>query len=200
MQAAVEAIADLGLDNVRMIDVAQRAGMSPGHVTYYFETKTELLMQAIKWSEERFHKLIMDELLSATDPWGRLDRLIELAAAEGPGDPGWVLWFEVWSNASNDSSVEEIHEELDNWWRATTAGVIRYGQADGTFADVDPDRIATVLSALIDGLSIQLTLGVTSASRASTLEMCRGVARLLLDPSHPSPAATGVAPPAAAEA
>ena len=52
VDAAAQAIAERGFANVRVSDVADLAGMSPGHVTYYFPAKTDLLMRAIRQSEE----------------------------------------------------------------------------------------------------------------------------------------------------
>lgn len=184
IEAAVLAIAELGMDKVRMADVAERAGMSQGHVTYYFETKAELLMEAIRWSEERFHQLVMDQIQTVSDPWERLGQLFELTLADGPGDPSWLLWFEVWSYSGNDPTFAEIHEELEGWWRTTMAGVIRYGHAEGAFAGEDADEAARLFLALTDGLSIQLTLGAKNFDREAALAMCQRTARLLLEPTR----------------
>lgn len=182
IEAAVQAIAERGLGNVRMSDIAERAGMSPGHVTYYFGSKSELLMEAIRWSEDWFQQMVSTEIAAIPDPWSRLDRLIELSAATEAGDLGWVLWFEVWSSASNDPEVAKVHDELDTWWRTTMAGVIRYGQERGDFRDSDATGDATILSSVIDGLSIRLTLGSKGLSHSEALTMIRTVARLLLEP------------------
>lgn len=183
VQAAARAIADRGLGNVRMSDVADLVGMSPGHISYYFGSKSELLMEAIKWSEDLFQREVTEQVARISDPWERLDRLIDVASAAEPGDTGWVLWFEVWSSASNDAAVARLHDELDQWWRTTMAGVIRYGQATGVFKEADPDSTTTLISALIDGLSIRLTLGTTGISRDSLLDLCHRASRLLLDPA-----------------
>ena len=52
VEAATQAIVERGLANVRIADIAERAGMTPGHVTYYFPSKIDLLMRAISASEE----------------------------------------------------------------------------------------------------------------------------------------------------
>lgn len=64
--AAAQVIAERGLANVRVSDVAERAGMSPGHVTYYFPSKTVLLMRAIRHSEESFSTFVDDEIRRVT--------------------------------------------------------------------------------------------------------------------------------------
>ncbi len=180
--AAAQAIAELGLSKVRLSDVAERAGMTPGHVTYYFPSKNDLLMRAIRLSEESLTAQVIQEIGTIHDPWKRLDRLISLSAANGPGDPGWILWFQVWLTAANDPDIARVHDELDAVWRAILADVIRYGCDSGAFEADDPAAVALTLSAVIDGLSIQLTLGSPSVTRTQLLRICRAAARLHLQP------------------
>ncbi len=180
--AATELIAERGLANIRVTDVAKRANMSPGHVTYYFPSKTELLMRAIRRSEEAFTDQLEQSLRRIKDPWRRLTRLIELSAADGPGDQGWVLWFEVWSNASTDRDVAQLHEELDRRSKALLTDVIVYGRDLGVFHTSDPETAAWLLAAVIDGLSIQLTLGASDLDREAVLSLCMRQAEALLGP------------------
>jgi AcrR family transcriptional regulator len=182
IDAAAQAIAERGLANVRVSDVAERAGMSPGHVTYYFPSKSDLLMRAIRQSEESLSELVAEKIKAIPDPWKRLDALVELSAASGPGDQGWALWFEVWSNASFDQEVARVHDELDGRWREILSGVIRYGCERGAFETDDPDETARLLSAVIDGLSIQLTLRSSGLTRADLLRLCRAAAVAHLRP------------------
>jgi len=186
VHAAALVIAERGLRNVRVADIAERAGMSPGHVTYYFPSKNELLMRAIRQSEEEFHDKVEREIALHADPWDRLDRLIELAASDGQGDPGFVLWFEVWSNAGLDPAVARIHDELDGWWRRALADVIRYGCDEGAFQTDDPDGVALLLSGLVDGLSVLVTLGSEGVTRRQLLDTCSGAARAHLAPKGSS--------------
>ena len=178
--AAAQLIAERGLANVRIVDIAERAAMSTGHVSYYFPSKSELLMRAIRQSEETFTDLLVDQITTIRDPWARLTRLIELSAATGVADPGWVLWFEVWSNAATDADVAHVHDELDRRAKAILLDVIAYGRDQGAFQTDDPERVALVLAALIDGLSIQLTLGSGGLTRKHLLEVTLAAARTQL--------------------
>jgi AcrR family transcriptional regulator len=180
--AATELIAERGLANLRVSDVAERANMSPGHVTYYFPSKTELLMRAIRQSEEAYTDRVEAEITPITDPWKRLVRLVELSVAEGPNDPGWVLWFEVWSNAALDPEVARLHEELDTRSRGLLADVIRYGCDKGAFTTDDPTTAAALLAAVFDGLSIQLTLGTKDLDRDEVMRLCMVAAEAQLGP------------------
>ena len=178
--AAAELISEQGLAQLRMADVAERAGMSVGHVTYYFPSKTELLIRAIRQSEEQFQSDVVAALQRHRDPWSRFVTLIELAAAEGPRDPGWLLWFEVWANAAVDENVAEVQAQFDGWWRLQMAEVIAYGVDRETFRTDDPEQVVAVLSALTDGLSVQLALGDGSTTRDDLLDAVLSLARDLL--------------------
>lgn len=178
--AAAELIAEQGLAQLRMADVAERAGMSVGHVTYYFPSKTELLVRAIQQSEEQFQSEVRKALERRGDAWVRLTALIELAAASGPNDPGWLLWFEVWANAATDPELAEVQRQLDGWWRQQMADVIAYGTERGDFAPKDSARAASILSALTDGLSVQLALGSDAVTRPGLIDIVTSVAHDLL--------------------
>lgn len=178
--AAAELIAEHGLAELRMADVADRAGMSVGHVTYYFPTKSELLVRAITQSEEHFQGEVTAALDAQTLPWRRLCTLVELAAATGPGDPGWLLWFEVWANAAVDEQVAAAQRHLDAWWRESLAGIVEDGIERGDFHCDDTKRAVAIISALTDGLSVRLVLDGQPLTRKLLLEHVLGVASDLL--------------------
>lgn len=177
MAAAAEAIAELGVANVRIADVAERAGIGPGHVSYYFPSKDELLMRAIRHSEVEFHARIADEVHRIDDPWDRLRRLIELAIPDAPHDPGWVLWLDVMAAAATSPRVATGGEELERWWRVELADVVRYGCERGAFLTEDLDDAVMSLSSLIDGLSIRLTLGASGLTRDRVLDLAMSAGR-----------------------
>jgi hypothetical protein len=67
--------------------------------------------------------------------------------------------MELWTRALRDRSTRVARRRLDDRWRHQIAEVIRDGQEAGEFGKVDPDAVAVVLAALIDGLAVQVTLG-----------------------------------------
>ena len=180
IDAAAEVLAERGMANVRIADVAERAGMTPGHVTYYFPSKNDMLMRAIRDSEERFIDDLERRLEAIADPWERLRTYIAAATALAPGDPGWVLWLDVWATAANDAEIAAVHEELDGASRQLLTGIIEYGVARGDFTAVDPAATSMVLAAVIDGLSIHLTLSAGVRDRERLLDLCEVAARAQL--------------------
>ncbi|MEO8329988.1 MAG: TetR family transcriptional regulator C-terminal domain-containing protein, partial [Candidatus Nanopelagicales bacterium] len=178
--AAASVIAEQGLANLRISDVADRAGMTVGHVTYYFPSKNELLVRAIRHSELEFQANVHAQLARRHDPWARLRALIAAASATGPKDPGWMLWFEVWANAVSDPALAAIQQELAGWWQATLAEVVADGIADGVFHTDDPTRAVAVISGLTDGLSVRLALSDGDFTRKRMLSLIIGTAEELV--------------------
>jgi AcrR family transcriptional regulator len=98
LQAALAAITERGIPDTRMADIAARAGMSPGHVLYYFRSKAHILTEVLRWNEDRFHEQLQSKLGKTTTAreaapahrrrvdTGRPGRSSLVAVARGMGD------------------------------------------------------------------------------------------------------------------
>jgi AcrR family transcriptional regulator len=162
LEAAAEVIAERGLCDTRVADVARRAGTSAALVLYYFASKDRLLTEALTDAEDRFYLETFHQLTGLDGARARLEFLIDRSFPDRHGDSemlgDWQLWFELWSRAVRDPQVARKREALDRRWRMTIAEVVREGQRSGEFGDVDADRFALQLACLIDGLAIQAIL------------------------------------------
>lgn len=177
--AAAEVISERGVQNTRISDVAERAGTSAPGILYWFQSKDELLAEALIFSDDRFYDRLTDDLATRTTARDRLTRLIELWPAEGDGET--VLWMELWVRALRDPKLAATRERLDRRWRDAIADVVREGQASGEFGSGDADDLATLLGAVMDGFAIQLALRdpvvTTEVVRRHCLDLAmRGVA------------------------
>ncbi len=178
LAAAAEVIAARGFAATRIADVAERAGTSPAGVLYWFESREELLAEALTAAEEQFAERLRQRLGRIERPSERLIALIESSVG---GDDDWTLWIELWARALRDPGLAESRQRLDDHWRALIAEVVREGQNAGDFAGPDPDRAAIELSALMDGLAVQVALCDGSVSAALMRAICIEVAERLLE-------------------
>lgn len=163
LEAAREVIAERGLCDTRIADVAERAGLSAALLVYYFKSKDNLLTDALAFAEDRFYLETFHELAAVDRARDRLVRLIELACPrdtnQGEITGDWRLWLELWSRALRDPEAARKREALDRRWRTTIADIVRTGQRRGEFGGhQDPDDFALRLAALIDGLALQVLL------------------------------------------
>ena len=172
VRAAIDVIAEKGLSGTRVADIAARAGISPGHVLYYFEGKSDIFTRALRTIEDdlRAEALAAFEAMpSATERW---DWLVEQAAPTGPGDARVLLWMEAWERAPRDPDVSALVIELEGRWIALLIDLLEYGRSRGEFALANPGDFAIRFSALMDGLTLQVAAGSPTLTRARMLEIC----------------------------
>jgi AcrR family transcriptional regulator len=172
LQAALDVVAERGLSDLRMSDISDRAGMSAGHVLYYFKTREAVLMQALRFIEDRFHAAADEELVKLPAGPERLRRLLELDLPGGRGDPRWALWLEAWTLAPHDDDIAELISELDARWVTRLRQVVREGIAAGEFECEDVPAFALRFSALFDGVAVRLVTGTKRTSKRSALKTC----------------------------
>src|SRR5690349_17742511 len=76
LNAALEVISERGFADTRIADIAERIGLSPALVIYYFKTKDQLLTEAIRHYEDAWYAECtrrMDKLPTAAE---RLEELV----------------------------------------------------------------------------------------------------------------------------
>lgn len=192
LRAAIDVIAERGFPETRISDVGRRVGASSALVIYYFGTKDRLLTDALRYSEDLFYAEAERRLDAIEGARDKVEALVRLSCSKDGMDglPGsWLLWPDLWAQAVRHPEVSQHREELDQRWRDKVADIVRAGVASGEFAAVDVDDFSLVLTALLDGLAVQVALGdpTVSPELATRLTM-QLVSRELGFPWDPPPA------------
>jgi AcrR family transcriptional regulator len=172
VRAAIDVIAEKGLSGTRIADIGERSGMSPGHVLYYFDGKSDIFMRALRTIEDDLRAQAQAAFESRPKAADRWDWLVEQAAPSGPGDPRVLLWIQAWERAPRDADVAALVIELDRRWIGLLVELLEYGRSTGEFRLDDPEEFAVRFSALMDGLTIQVVAGSTAMDRKRMLEIC----------------------------
>ena len=154
--AACRAIVRLGFGSTRIADVAREAGTSTGTVHYYFETKDDLLVAALRWANTRPYDRLDEMLGPDDDATTKLVKVIEFSVPyPGRGRDDWVLWLEFWNRALLRPELLEESEQVERRWRAYFFRIVDEGTESGKFEPVAPaDEVAERLIALVNGLGI----------------------------------------------
>jgi AcrR family transcriptional regulator len=177
LQAALDVISARGYADTRIADVADVAGVSPALVIYYFKTKDQLLTEAIRHYEDEWYQVGQARMAELDSAAARLEEFVAMSclpdADPGP-DTAWQLWLDFWAQAARNAQVAGVRQKADERWREVIADLVLDGQDSGEFrSEVDPDGFAISLSALLDGLTIQIALDdpVVDSVRAFELSM-----------------------------
>ena len=176
LHAALEVISARGYADTRIADVAERAGVSPALVIYYFKTKDQLLTEAIRYYEDNWYAVGQSRMAGLSTAAQRLEEFVAmstLADADPEPEGSWQLWLDFWAQAARNTEVAGVRQKSDERWRDIIAALVQAGQEAGEFRDIDAASFAVVLSALLDGLTIQIALNdpVVDSERAFELSM-----------------------------
>ncbi|MFE9131449.1 TetR/AcrR family transcriptional regulator [Streptomyces sp. NPDC007148] len=174
LAAAMETIAERGLEKLTMAALGREVGMSSGHLLYYFRSKDELLLRTLEWSEGRLGAE-RGRLLSRDAPArDRLDAYVDLYVPGGHRDPHWTLWLEVWNRSQNaDDDARDRQAAIEGAWHRDLVALLAEGASRGEFRPVDADRFAARLRALLDGFSIHVAIGLRGTDREQVLRHVR---------------------------
>ncbi|MFI5995293.1 TetR/AcrR family transcriptional regulator [Streptomyces sp. NPDC051362] len=167
LRAAVEQIEARGVAAVRIADVASSLGVSNALVLYHFSTKEKLVAAAFTYAAEDDLAHLRKLLGRRTTALRRLRTAVRWYAPTGQAK-GWRLWIEGWAAALREPALLEVTRALDRQWKAALTEVIAEGVAAGEFQCPDPVGTALRLTALLDGLAVQMTAYGGTVSRART--------------------------------
>ncbi|QEU97082.1 TetR/AcrR family transcriptional regulator [Streptomyces kanamyceticus] len=162
LAATVEQIEARGVAAVRIADVAASLGVSNALVLYHFSTKERLVAAAFEHAARADLARLRGILTRRTSALRRLRAAVRWYAPTGQAK-GWRLLIEGWSAA-----LRAVTRDLDQQWKAALAEVIEEGTATGEFRCADPKGAALRLTALLDGLAVQMTAYDGAVSRART--------------------------------
>jgi AcrR family transcriptional regulator len=171
LAAARHALAERGFEATRIADIARGAGVSTGTVHYYFKTKDDVLLAALRWANETPYRRLETALEEEGDPVLQLAMLIDVAVPY----PGWLreqylLWIELVSRVLRGTELRPDSRKVGVRWRRYFREVIEEGERAGAFQPVAPaDEVAERLVGLADGLAFKALAGDVTPERVHEL-------------------------------
>lgn len=178
IKAAAEVITERGLAATRIADVAERAGTSPPAVLYWFESREQLLNEALTADEGSFAADLDERLRLLPNASARLREVIVASSTDGD----LSLWIELWARALHDEPSRVARQRLDEEWRRRIAAIVEEGQAAGEFeSGVDAGEAAVAIATVIDALAVQVTLEDPAVSSERMMEICIDFVAGMLD-------------------
>ena len=158
--AAKEIIAEEGFEALTLNSVSERAGENKAMISYYFDNKAGLIAAVVD-SVVHDEYVASLERMKAAPPGERTRRLVaEMRHMDAAADD-FRVFFELLPHVLRDDVLRRRLALLYEWYWSMKLRWL--GVADGPEALADPELLglAQVLSALIDGLAIQVAIDPT---------------------------------------
>ncbi|WP_067179539.1 TetR/AcrR family transcriptional regulator [Microtetraspora niveoalba] len=166
LEAALAEVAERPVAEIQVQQIADRAGMSPARVLYYFQSRDRILAETFRWSERLLAERRASELDGVPDPEERLERYIRLYLPVDRHDVSWKLWLEAWLRSVTNDEMSRTAQEIDNGWMRDLTAIIEDGAASGIFRAVAVEDFLPWFNALLDGLAVHVLIGRLSQERA----------------------------------
>ena len=161
IDAAYRCFALKGFHQATMRDIYQEAGLSPGAVYHYFDSKDEIIRASFDFDYRRS----LDLFVAATtsdDPMQALDDLLDFflhgikgAAALGAGRVNVQAWGEA---LINPGLGETLHGLVISYIDALSRVIRRAQEAGQLDKTLDPSSVSRLLLSIYYGLELQLAL------------------------------------------
>ncbi len=158
--AAIEAIAEVGLARLTVAEVTQRAGLSVGIVAQQFGGKENLLRATLQYLAESVRD-VWFPIYCATDlpPQERLTRLADSLFDPSICNRAMIAsWFAFFGDAHFRAVYREIVGGFDNERADAFAEICAELVAAGGYDDINPGALADAIETMADGLWLSILL------------------------------------------
>jgi AcrR family transcriptional regulator len=167
-EAGRRVLLDRGAVGLRVKDIAERAGIAPSSVLYYYPRIDELIMDVSREAMERYAERRFRRVRALEDPVRQLRLAIHLGVPTGPDDEDSRLLYELDAFTGSSRAFAAISSSFFDRQVLLYQHVLESGAGRGSFTlAADADTIARGLVALEDGLGLQVVIahpGLDSAA------------------------------------
>ncbi|MFK7731554.1 MAG: transcriptional regulator BetI [Pseudomonadales bacterium] len=176
IQATIKCIAAQGLSSTTMAHITKEAGLSMGIVNLHFESKEKLLVETLKHVTDEYLRG-WNDIISA-DPDDAAATVQALLAFEFSASIArkekLAVWFAFWGEAKSRPIYQKICAKND---QRTEDSLVQLFQklidhGDSSNRSLNPELLASTLTALVDGLWLDLLLTPRQMTRAKAHEIC----------------------------
>ena len=157
IEACARVLADKGAAGVSVRAICTEAGVSPGLLRHYFGGISEAIAETYRWTGSRIDAALGEAVATATPaPRARLLAYITANFRPPIASPDLLAsYVAFWSLTRSDKVVAGVRAEVYGQFRTALEALVRAYRPDLP----DPRLPAIALTALIDGLWLELSLG-----------------------------------------
>lgn len=157
VEATARCLAKNGASGTSVRTICTAAGVSPGLLRHYFGGVGQAIAEAYRWTGLRVSQALEEAVTGAgDDPRARLLAYLTASFRDPIADPELLAtWLAFWSMTPVDRHIGALHGDIYAEFRGGIEDLILALRPDLSNARLQ----AAALTALIDGLWLELSLG-----------------------------------------
>ena len=167
IRATIRCVANHGLADTTIATVAQEAGLSQGIINLHFRSKEGLLTETLRFLADEYRSACREAAAAAEiSPTAGLLAMAELDFRRNIcARDKLAVWFAFWGERKFRPTYRRICAERDKSYDDMVRLMCARLCEPGDYPDVEPALVADGLSALTDGLWLDLLVRPESMSR-----------------------------------
>ena len=174
IRATVRSVAKNGLSDTTMATVAREAGLSQGIINLHFQSKERLLIETLRYIADEYNTS-WEKALDGAEP-STVERLVALVEVDFKmpvcDRNKLAMWFAFWGESKSRPTYRKICRARDVRYREELGALCQLLIEEGGYQELDATALATGLSAMTEGLWLDLLISPRSITREQARNIC----------------------------
>lgn len=187
LRSAVACIAQNGYDGVRLRDVSRQAGVSVGMIQHYFDSREELVAQAIGHLSDDLVRQFFDSDQQHGTGWDRIKSMVDRLCGVPDLDAHSHMWLTLGGAVFRHPELRPELERVYGAWDVYVRSAVEFGIATSEFDPVgELDDVVATFLAFFDGYEYDMSTGLLPADADALGRRALMLARALFCPTSGS--------------
>jgi len=192
VEATLQSLKEFGHEGTSIRRISATAGVSIGLINHHFQSKSELIAAAYETLAVGLHQSTRDQTQDPRlKPRERLSVFFQASFAPEILDPAvFSVWLVFWSMVLHSPEMRLVHDRTYRQYRTTIESLLAELAANGDAPAFQLRGAAIALSALLDGLWVELSLSPGAFTARDAIGLCEDWVAALCSGSLPGLLAT----------
>ncbi len=174
IKATIKSIARRGLSDTTLANVTREAKLSLGIVNLHFHSKERLLIETLRYVADEYRRT-WEKALEKSGPASsdRLRAIIDVDFSRPVCEPNKLaVWFAFWGESKSRPTYRKICAERDRRYDEMLVSLCNDIAHEGPYPDVDAEAVAKGLSAMSEGLWLDILVSPESMNTEQAKGVC----------------------------
>jgi transcriptional repressor BetI len=187
VEATLQSLKQFGHEGTSIRRISATAGVSIGLINHHFQSKSELIAAAYETLAVALHESTRTQAQdAAATPRERLSAFFRASFAPEILDPAvFSIWLVFWSMVMHSPEMRLVHDRTYRQYRATLESLLAELAAAGEAPSFQLRGAAIALTALLDGLWVELSLSPGNFTARDAIGLCEDWVAALCSGSLP---------------